>query len=152
MDSPASIEALGMAPRDAFTVFAQENPKNRRQLLREGRALLKYVTSRSVGGTLMRRYTRAVEVTRRSVPLRLPGIVYKWPALMRIFEPVGGAGAVADRLAIAMVIAETTPEGAKEFCALEKQSWLLSTVELVVLLTAEALLMPLRILIGRRNP
>jgi len=152
MDSPASFEALGMAPRDAFTVFAQENPKNRRQLLREGRALLKYVTSRSVGGTLMRRYTRAVEVTRRSVPLRLPGIVYKWPALMRIFEPVGGAGAVADRLAIAMVIAETTPEGAKEFCALEKQSWLLSTVELVVLLTAEALLMPLRILIGRRNP
>jgi nucleoside-diphosphate-sugar epimerase len=152
MDSQASFEELGIAPRDAISAFAQENPKNRRQLLHEGRALLTYVTGRSARGNLMRRYAKAVESTGGSTPLRLPGIVFGWPALMRVFEPVGGAGGVADRLAIAMVIAETTPEGAKDFCALEQRSWLFSTFELGVLLAVEAVFLPLRILFGRRNP
>ncbi|MBT3766397.1 MAG: NAD-dependent epimerase/dehydratase family protein [Rhodospirillales bacterium] len=152
MDSPASFEALGMAPCDAISAFAQENPKNRRRLLREGRALLTYVTGRSVRESLIRRYVRAVEATRGSIPLNLPGIVYGWPGLMRIFEPIGGAGRVADRLAIAMVIAETTPEGAKDFCALDQRSWLISIFELGVLLAVEAVFLPLRILLGRRNP
>ena len=152
MDSQASLEALGMVQHDAISALAQENPRNRRQLLYEGRALLTYVTGRSTRGTLMRRYVRAVEATRGSVPLRLPSIVYGWPALLRLFEPVGGAGRVADRLAIAMVLAETTPEGAKDFCALEQRSWFLSTLELGVLLAIEAIFLPLRILFGRRNP
>lgn len=151
-DSQGSFAALGMVPQDAVSAFAQENSKNRRQLLREGRVLLRYVAGRPARGTIVRRYVRAVDATRGSIPLRLPRIVYGWSSSLRLFEPIGGEGVVADRLAVAMVIAETTPEGASKFCALEQRSWLGSCIELVVMLSIEAVLMPLRLLLGRRNP
>jgi nucleoside-diphosphate-sugar epimerase len=151
MDSHDSFMALGIKPHDVFSEFSKENPKNRRQLLREADTLLRYITRRRAGSVLRRRYSRAIEAARGNVPIRLPWIVGWWPPLLRLFEPIGGVGVIADRLAIAMSIAETTPEGAREFCLLEKRSWLVSGLGLVGVLVIEVILMPIRMLLGQRN-
>jgi nucleoside-diphosphate-sugar epimerase len=151
MDSQNSFAALGIKPDNVFSAFSKENPRNRRQLLQEADTLLRYIMQRRAGSVLRRRYTRAVEAAQEGIPIRLSWAVGRWPPLLRLFEPIGGAGVIADRLAIAMSIAETTPEGARKFCSLEKRSWLVSGLGLVGVLMIEGLLLPIRLLLGQRN-
>ncbi len=68
----------------------------------------------------IRRYVRAVTSVRGGRPLALPQAVKRFPALLRLFEPLpsGGKepGELSVRLHLAMLLAETTPRGASLFC------------------------------------
>ena len=112
---------------------------------------IQYISCRPARSTMVRRYVRATEATRGGVPLWLPRIIYTWPTLLRLLEPIGSTGLTADRLAIAMRIVETVPESVADFCVLKKKPWLVSCAELVGLIVIEAVLMPVRFLLGLRN-
>ena len=78
-------------------------------------------------------------------------MVFHCPALIRAFEPVGAKDSrLGHRLALALRVAEATPRGA----ALTHPAGagaLPTLIRLAAIVTAEALLLPLRLVLGRRR-
>lgn len=101
----------------------------RRELLREGRSLLSYVLRTKPEGSLVRRYSRAIECLRTGRPLWLPQFVHGKPLLLGLIDgsPAMGNGfqeELTDRLTIALILAEASPQGARRFLRIgENGSW-----------------------------
>jgi nucleoside-diphosphate-sugar epimerase len=96
--------------------FAQgmaDEPAARRALLREGRALLRYVLRAEPGGALIRRYAYAIQASGSPGAMRLSRMFVRMPRLMRCIEPLHGRTELARRLRIVLALADASPEGAR---------------------------------------
>lgn len=123
----------------------------RRALLVEGRMLVGSILGGSPGSGVIRRYVAGVERFQDGVPLSLPWIVRQCPTLIRAFEPVGARDSrMGHRLALALRVAEATPRGAA--LTHPAGAGLVPTlIRLTVIVATEIVLMPLRLLLGRRR-
>ena len=123
----------------------------RRALIAEGRVLIGSILGGAPGAGALRRYAAGAERFQDGVPLPLPRVTRHCPVLIRAFEPVGRGGSpLARRLALALRVAEATPRGA----ALTHPAGagaLPTLIRLAAIVTAEALLLPLRLVLGRRR-
>jgi hypothetical protein len=105
-------------------------------------------------GGVLRRYVRAVQAERDSLPLDLPHHLLRWPALWRMREPWAGRGGerLSRRISLATRIVEMTPHGATRFHAYRKRTFAATWLGLAWLLALEAVLLPLRLVFGVRGP
>jgi hypothetical protein len=107
MDCAAHLQALGLTVEPLATRLRRE-PKSRKAVLAEGRALLTYVLREPPGRALLARYARVIGV---DGPLKLPGIVRRLPRLLRIIEAFAQGSPLARRLEFALALGEASPEG-----------------------------------------
>jgi NADH dehydrogenase len=147
----ASIPAPPTAPvlRDVAGTLAEEGL--RRRLLTEGRTLTRYVLGARVPSGVLRRYTRAVLADDDREPLALSSVAQACPALLRWSEPVGATGRLRKRLALATRIVEMTPQAAPVFHNYKGRPRLAVWIMLAWLIAIEALLLPFRLIRGRRR-
>ena len=121
----------------------------RRALIAEGKVLVGAILGGAPGSGAIRRYVIGAERFQDGIPLSLPPLVLRCPALIRAFEPMGRRESrMAHRLALALRVAEATPKGAA--LTHPAGSGPLPTVaRLAVIVLVEALLLPLRLILGR---
>lgn len=155
-DTEASLKALGLTLGDPAVLLTAEAGNGRRRMIMEGRTLLAYVLGRRPGPALVRRYVRATGVLGLALPLVLPPIALRLPFLLRLWEPiVSGPSELMDRLAVAAAIAETTPQGARVFLALDKKPAVVAAIAagltLAWLAVTEFFTLPFRLLLGRHE-
>lgn len=138
--------SIGEARRieDAFAAEGR-----RRRLIAEGAALTAYVLGRRPAPSTVRRYARAVLASGDPAPLDLPGLFRAWPSLLRAFETPGGSGRLRRRLDTATRIVEMTPQAAPRFHLYERRPRAIAMADLAWTVAAEALLLPLRAILGR---
>ena len=146
-----SIPAPPAAPalRDIAGLLAQEGL--RRRLLAEGRTLARYVLGAPVPSGVLRRYTRAVLADDDREPLTLSLVAQACPGLLRWSEPIGATGRLRRRLALATRIVEMTPQAAPVFHNYRDRPRLAVWIMLAWLIAIEALLLPFRLIRGRRH-
>jgi hypothetical protein len=141
VETREDLARLGLAVAPFAEGMAGE-PAARRLLLAEGRCLLSFVLRAEPGGALLRRYARAVG---RGDALALAPLASRWPALLRWVEPLGGRSELRRRLAIALALAEASPEGER---ALSRRARGGRLAALVLDLALDALAMPVRLVLG----
>jgi uncharacterized protein YbjT (DUF2867 family) len=108
MPSAADLAALGLPLRDPMPALVACRPA-RRRLIAESAAMLRYVADlHSRGATI-----RLARALRRDHAFRhaLPWPVVRWPALMRLIEPIRPSvhHGLARRLHLAAMVAEAMP-------------------------------------------
>ncbi len=110
MDSAADLAALGIVPRDPFDALAA-TPAGRRRLIGDAATMLDYISGRRIRSfAALSRLTRALAHDPAS-RFALPGLTQRWPALLRLFEPIRPSmvHGLSRRLHLAAMVAETTP-------------------------------------------
>ena len=118
MDTATDLRELGIALRPLAAGMERSGRNARRELLREGRTLLRYVCRADVDPGALRRYVRAVEALRGGTSLGLPGSICRFPALVRLLESPGSSGSEVDwRLNAATSLAEAHVTHAPRFIA-----------------------------------
>ena len=123
----------------------------RRALVAEGRLLVGSILGTPPGRGAISRYVIGVERFQDGIPLAVPAVVRFFPILIRAFEPVGSNGSrFAQRLALAMRVAEATPRGAALMHPHVGSGPIRALVRLAAVGLTEALLLPLRLVLGRR--
>ena len=150
LDTAESLDALGLVLRDLERGLADSAPRRLRRLVNEGAIVLRYLLGAHPRKELLRRYVRGVLRYGNGRPLALPAPVSWWPPLLRIFEPLGraGEGDLRTRLDMALRLIEPVAEGARLFYD-PKGEGVRAITGILVTLVAEALILPLRILLGR---
>lgn len=124
----------------------------RRGLLVEGNALLHYVLGRKPSCSLLLRYVKAIRLLRHdNEPIGLPPFVIAYPALMRFIEPFNTNHPLAKRLALALALAEASPDGAQSFLPAVKLGKAAQFLRLGVYLVIDVSAMPVRLLFGHRH-
>ncbi len=126
--------------------------ERRRALAAEGRVLVGAILGGPPGRGALRRYVSGAERFQDGIPLGLPALCHRFPALIRAFEPVGGGGAsrFAQRLALAMRVAEATPPGAALTHPRTGPGLPMALARLAMTVMVETILMPCRLILGRR--
>ena len=141
MPSAADLAALHLSLRDPARALMDSRPA-RRRLLAESAALLHYVTGTRVRSSgVVIRLARAL---RRDPALTraLPWLAVRWPALLRLLEPVrpGMHHALSRRLHLAAMVAETLPPQPPS-----RAPWWLT---IVVQSALETVVLPFRLVLG----
>jgi len=145
MDTTASLENLGLVPRDLIAGCRDRPRSSRRALINEGRILLHYIGGEQPSTQLVRRYVRALQALGLSSPVSLPPMSGRWPMIMRVHEPLPGtASPLARRLELAVSIAEASPGGARLFAAYAPALRVVAMARLLLTLGVELILMPVR--------
>lgn len=99
----------------------------KRPLLREARALQRYVCGRGAPRFALRRWLRLLGPNGR--PLTVPGWLWRWPALLAGCEPLPVlprsplARELERRLFLAAQVTEATPWGARQAAAAARGGW-----------------------------
>lgn len=141
LDSRDDLAALGLSPRPLAEGMALTAGEHRRALLAEAATLLRVVDGRTPSKGALRRYVAGVTLFQGGAPIRLPG---HCPAVVAACEPVGRPQApLSQRLALALRVAEAMPARPSRVPALAR---------LAVVGAREALLLPLRLVLGRLVP
>jgi nucleoside-diphosphate-sugar epimerase len=140
MDSAADLAALGIAPRDPFEALAA-TPAGRRRLIADAATMLSYISGRRIRSFgALSRLTRALARDQAS-RFALPGLTRRWPALLRLFEPIrpSMSHSLSRRLHLAAMVAETMPARQPEpgLSAIVAQGML------------ETMALPFRLVLGR---
>jgi len=141
MASAADLAALGLHLRDPARTL-QATPVARRRLIAECRAMLRYVTGtrlRSPGAVI--RLARVVQRDPAS-GRALPGLAVRWPALLRLLEPVRPdmQHGLSRRLHLAAMVAEVLPPPSQP----DRAWWRTIASQLVL----EGLALPFRLFLG----
>jgi nucleoside-diphosphate-sugar epimerase len=143
MNCEAHLRALDLTVAPLAERLRRE-PASRKAVLAEGRAVLGYVLRARAGPALLRRYACAVS---GGGPLALPGLLRRAPRLLCLVEPFALGSPLAQRLALAMALAEASPEGEQ---ALARGSRPARLFLLACDLALDAALLPFRIATGWR--
>jgi hypothetical protein len=148
-DDPRVSTVEAKAVRDIREALALEG--RRRRLLLEGRTLFRYCLGQRIPTIGVRHFVRAVANEVDAAPLSLPWVVYWWPALMRVFEPVGASrhSRLRRRISIAMRMVEMTPRAAQIFHNYEGGSRFAEWARMAVLVGVEVCLFPMRAIMSR---
>jgi nucleoside-diphosphate-sugar epimerase len=141
MASAADLAALGLPLRDPARALL-DTPVARRRLIAECRAMLRYVTGirlRSPGAVI-----RLARVVQRDPAFgrALPALAVRWPALLRLLEPVRPAmhHGLSRRLHLAAMVAEALPPPPQP-----DRTWWLTVASQVAL---EGVALPFRLVLG----
>ena len=123
----------------------------RRDLIREGRALLTYILNVEPSSQLVRKYVRAIHVVQGGKAGSFPRLCYHLSWTIRFIEPLAPPRTAvqkdrARRLQIACILAEMTPEGAGFLFITKPRSRIPLILELGFVLGLELLIMPIRLL------
>lgn len=158
METAADLQKLSLTLRPLST------GRGRRELFREGSALLAYVLRMQPQGALVRRYVMAIETLRTGQALRMPEVVRRVPALLALLDGAGGVDAAFQdeltwRLNAALMLAEASPQGARRFLGLGQPAGFLRSgarMSLAVVLeicrrVVQLVLWPLLARVGRRR-
>ncbi|WP_018294054.1 NAD-dependent epimerase/dehydratase family protein [Mariprofundus ferrooxydans] len=123
MDSAPDLQLLELQLRPLYSGMHKAGNIRRRKLLIEGYALLSYVLTVPPTMELLRRYVRSVEMLRGGRVLHLPRLFEWWPALLALIDDECSGGTIWGeefmwRLDGATILAEATPQGARQFLGL----------------------------------
>lgn len=146
-----SLADLKLEPRELATGLYDDSFPVLRALIFEGRILLGYLAGERPSPVLVRRYVRALQNLGEQRPLTLPGLVQKFPTLLRFMEPVtvssdGISPCLNRRLEIALSVLEMSPQGARLFSAYTPANKLLKWGRLFLTLVVECFALPVRLL------
>jgi nucleoside-diphosphate-sugar epimerase len=153
--SGSDLAALGLRLRSLACGMHPSGCDRRRQLLREGSALMRYVLGSRAPRELIVRYVQAVERLRDGQPLALPRWALRWPCSLAVFDSRtlldgAGAGELLWRLDAATALAEASPAGARSFLNIgERTTFATATCRIVGVLCTEAFWRLVRGLAGR---
>lgn len=115
----------------------------------EANALLTYVIGAPPPSDMVELYRAAVLRHTTSRPLALPGLLRRFPSLMRLCEPVmGGTSLLANRIYMATLIAETQSCGSRRMYKYESTHPLVAGLGICAAMVVEAVLLAPRILIS----
>jgi len=131
------LAALGMEIMP-LEIGLRREPGSRRAILAEGRALLTYVLGAPPANMLMRRYAASIAATNQGA-LAMSGLFRRFPALLRLAEPLSDRAALAQRLRLASTLVDSSPQGEAVLAAG-------SRLGLGVGFLLDALALPLRLL------
>lgn len=118
METSDDLLALGMQLRPLRSGMHISGDGRQRALIREGRALLRYVLKREPHVALIRRYVRAAHALGRDEGCDLPRMALSFPGTIALFERLDHqtqARKILASLSIAMALAEASQEGASRF-------------------------------------
>ena len=123
METRDDLCRLGIPLRTLENGLSRSGNARRRDLAAEGHGLLRYVLGVSPTQGLIRRYVRCIELLCDDQPLKLKPYYLRWTALLHLIDtahpdPTAVVQEFVWRLNAAMVIAEASPLGAKEFLGL----------------------------------
>jgi NADH dehydrogenase len=126
METAADLKQLGLTLRPLHSGMHPSGSDRRRQLLREGQALLVYVLEERPGGALLRHYVRAIESLRGGQALSLARLLLNVTVLLSVLDESIWADKKMGaefmwRLDAATVLAEATPTGAYHFLGLGRE-------------------------------
>jgi nucleoside-diphosphate-sugar epimerase len=122
-----------------------------RALLLEARVLCWFILGRCVGGSLQRRYARAIRAVEPDPgPLQLPRLAVWWPVLLRFFEPLNRSSDLGRRLRLATALSEMSVDGSAVADALSRKSPFAKFWSMLLLAGVEIVAFPLRLLFARR--
>lgn len=126
---------------------------DRRALIAEAAAMLRFVLGRRPSGVLVRRYVRAIG-RKGATAVPLPEALLRCPGLIALIQPVGKArserqAVLAERIKATLVLCETSPEGATRFIDDGRlgRAGVLAAATLAA--AVEVLLMPVRLVVTR---
>ncbi len=127
MDTRPSLETLGLVLREFPKGMRGAASPQTRALLREGYALLKYCLRAAPPAWLCRRYARAVMALHGGSALDWPWAAYRCPARIAFVDVPASARnpddiALRQRIAIAIAVAEASPQGYRRFNRAEVDS------------------------------
>lgn len=119
MQTESDLQLLSLQLRPLSAGMSRSGT-NRRELCREGQAILTYVLRMQPKGVIVRRYVRAVESLKMGQPLLLPKMILRTPALLALLD---GNNAITPsfltdldwRLNAAMALGEASPQGYLRF-------------------------------------
>lgn len=143
MECAAHLRALDLTVAPLADGLRRE-PASRKAMLAEGRALLAYVLRARPGRALLVRYVRALD---GAGPMPLNGLLRRVPRLLCLAEACAAGTPLAQRLALAVALAEASPEGEHALAAGSRTTrlgWLACDFAL------DAVLLPFRMIIARR--
>lgn len=129
METSTSLDAIGLQLRPLHSGMHPSGNDNRRQLLLEGKALLKYVLNEKPQISLLRRYVRTIEQLRTGSVLGLRSYFLKFPRFLAVFDESSFKKKpeyqeLFWRIDAATILSEATPRGAFHFLALGKMTGL----------------------------
>jgi putative flippase GtrA len=140
-----AAQSLQAVPEETSAFAAR-----RRRLLHEGAVLLRYVLGQPPPFRAMRQYVRSVMKYDDGRPVHIPRLVAACPSLLRAIEPTGKRSALQRRLRVATIIAEAAGDKARRF-QVRGGARSVTVMRLLGVVGTEAVCLPLRILLGRRN-
>jgi hypothetical protein len=120
IDGVRGLERLGIIARPLRDGLRPSGNARRRDLLLEGRALLRYAGGYAPGRMTVARYVRAIERFEDGRALGLSRLVRRHPGLAEFRAPAPRAlldGSLERRLDVAVGLAEATPRGASAYLA-----------------------------------
>jgi nucleoside-diphosphate-sugar epimerase len=85
MNTRESLKCLNLEPRNLSTGLSSES--NRRRILDEGNAFIRYLLGLPSGSFILRRYVRAIQALRGGEPLGLRPFFLQFPAMLRLIDP-----------------------------------------------------------------
>jgi len=147
IDTADSLAELGLTLRSLEDGLGPTPAEDRRALLNEGWALLRYVLGREPPAWATRRYVRALAAEGRTRPLPLAAAVRRWPPLLRALEPLEDSP-LTQRLYLATLIAEAGPAASMVFHDHAGRPLPALLASLAATAAIEALCLPLRLLAG----
>ncbi len=149
MHSADHLALLGVALRPLRAGMHASGDDGRRELIREGRALLGYVLKVRPAPALVRRYVRCIESLGSGRPMGLSNLLLRRPATLALLDGASAAVRVVpeleQRLHAAVVLAEASTQGSARFLSLgAKGGLLLGVIRLAKAVTLELLWRTLR--------
>jgi uncharacterized protein YbjT (DUF2867 family) len=139
MNSGSCNAEFGISPRDIADGMHPSGSRRRRDLIREGRSLIRYLSGADPARALIARYVRVLERFDGGKALELPPVVHTWPALLWLIEGprLGGHDVhIARRINIAFQIAEASIL-TRNFQLARQVAWPLAVLRLAVQLAKE---------------
>jgi hypothetical protein len=123
----------------------------RGQLNNEGYVLLSYVLQDTPPPILVQRYVDAVHKRIGDYSISLPAPVRLWPALLRLWEPLGKGRTdyqreLVRRLQFAVSLAETDPSGSRAFCETKGKNLFTAMLGISGIMLVEVVAIPFRLI------
>lgn len=147
MDTRRSLAVLSLRLRPLADGM-RPSGRARYRLAAEGAALFRYLGGRAAGMGLVRRYVRAIEAINGGIPLELPSLMVKRPALLRLVDPFPfPGGPLRRRLDMAAALLEATPAGDRLFVARHRRGAARTAVDIILAIAADGLALVLRPLV-----
>jgi NADH dehydrogenase len=120
LDSARSLQELNIEVRPLAQGMHRSGDGRRRLLLQEGAILLSYLLKQAPSAAMTRRYVRALEHTDQARAITQSQLLVRWPILMTLLDTPRNLATddgreLAQRLLVALSIAEASPLGAKAF-------------------------------------
>ncbi|RAU21847.1 hypothetical protein CU669_11110 [Paramagnetospirillum kuznetsovii] len=128
-----------------------EGTVRRRNLLQEGRAILRAVCGGIPSPSLLKIYVRGVERYGAGLPLALPIVALRWPLLLRAVEPVRADGELKSRLQMALVITDGGNFDGTSAYAFDGEGRIRALAGLAWVALVETLLLAFRLTFGRKG-